>query len=171
MTNPDTTKRVRGIQVSRHAPAASSPLVRSRMQAVPRTGTRAEIRIRSALHRLGLRFHVDRRPLPNFRRRADVVFVRAKVAVFVDGCFWHGCARHHRPPRSHGPWWALKVRLNRQRDRDTDALLRASGWAVVRVWEHATQGASLTRSVARIARTVEVATWSRQGAPTGVPRK
>lgn len=70
------------------------------------------------------------------RRRADVLFTRAKVAVFVDGCFWHGCPMHKTGPANNAAWWADKLARNVQRDRETDAHLRSLGWAVLRVWEH-----------------------------------
>jgi DNA mismatch endonuclease (patch repair protein) len=84
---------------------------------------------------MGLRFRVDWR-LPNTRRRADMAFVRAKVAVFVDGCFWHGCPEHGTWPKTNALWWRNKIETNVKRDRDTDARLRATGWTVLRFWEH-----------------------------------
>lgn len=70
------------------------------------------------------------------RRRADVLFTRVKVAVFIDGCFWHGCPEHRTIPSSNGAWWAAKLDRNVERDRETDVHLRALGWTVLRVWEH-----------------------------------
>jgi DNA mismatch endonuclease (patch repair protein) len=70
------------------------------------------------------------------RRRGDIVFTRARVAVFVDGCFWHGCAEHGTWPKQNAEWWRAKITANRNRDRDTDRRLRDAGWAVIRVWEH-----------------------------------
>jgi DNA mismatch endonuclease (patch repair protein) len=98
--------------------------------------TRPELALRSAVHGLGLRYRVCARPLPGLRRTADLVFTRAKVAVFLDGCFWHGCAAHHTKAVSNAPYWRDKVARNRERDRDTDQRLAEAGWAVVRVWEH-----------------------------------
>jgi DNA mismatch endonuclease (patch repair protein) len=74
--------------------------------------------------------------LPWFRRRADVVIRRASLAVFVDGCFWHGCPEHSVEFRRNGAWWREKIRRNQVRDADTDDVLRAHGWHVVRIWEH-----------------------------------
>jgi DNA mismatch endonuclease (patch repair protein) len=105
------------------------------MQATPRRDTPCELALRSAAHALGLRFRVDWR-LPGTRRRADLAFVRARVAVFVDGCFWHGCPEHATWPKANAAWWRNKIETNMRRDRDTDAHLRASGWAVLRFWEH-----------------------------------
>lgn len=98
--------------------------------------TKPELTLRRAAHALGLRYKVAARPIPAVRRTADMVFTRAKVAVFVDGCFWHGCPQHHRAPTSNGDYWAAKVERNRRRDVDTDRLLAEAGWLVVRVWEH-----------------------------------
>ena len=92
--------------------------------------------LRSALHRRGLRYRVDAFPMPGMRRKADVVFVKAKVAVFVDGCFWHGCPTHMTWPKTNAAWWRRKIQKNQDRDRDTDRQLRAAGWSVIRVWEH-----------------------------------
>ena len=112
-----------------------SPDARRRMQRTRRTGTSCELELRAALRARGLRFRVDW-PIPGSRRRADIVFVRPKVAVFVDGCFWHACPRHATWPRSNGAWWREKINANVRRDRATDGLLRASGWLVMRFWEH-----------------------------------
>lgn len=84
---------------------------------------------------MGLRFRVDW-PLPGTRRRADLAFVRAKVVVFVDGCFWHGCPEHASWPKSNAAWWRNKIETNIRRDRDTDRRLREIGWSVLRFWEH-----------------------------------
>jgi DNA mismatch endonuclease (patch repair protein) len=103
-----------------------------------RTETKPEILLRSALHARGLRFRKDypirvpgRRPI-----RADVVFTKAKVAVFVDGCFWHGCPEHQTIPKSNPDYWIPKLKRNSARDRELDEALGASGWRVVHAWEH-----------------------------------
>jgi DNA mismatch endonuclease (patch repair protein) len=83
-----------------------------------------------------LRFFVDRAPLSGVRRRADVVFPRRKIAVYVDGCFWHRCPQHATDPKNNAQWWASKLTANVVRDRDTDARLAAQGWQIVRIWEH-----------------------------------
>jgi DNA mismatch endonuclease (patch repair protein) len=105
------------------------------MQAVKRRDTKPELQIRSDLHRRGFRFFTDRAPLPGVRRRADIVFPRKRVAVYVDGCFWHGCPTHGTWP-DNNDWWRQKIEANQARDRDTDRQLRDAGWVVVRVWEH-----------------------------------
>lgn len=98
--------------------------------------TTPELRLRRAVHALGLRYYVDRPPVRSLRRRADLVFPRIRLAVFVDGCYWHGCPDHHAPPRTNADYWAAKVERNRRRDADTDLRLREAGWTVIRVWEH-----------------------------------
>jgi DNA mismatch endonuclease (patch repair protein) len=106
------------------------------MRANRRRDTKPELAIRSALHRMGLRYRVDFAPLSDRRRRADIVFTRQRVAVYVDGCFWHGCPEHGSTPRTNTTYWLAKIRRNRERDTETDAALREAGWNVVRVWEH-----------------------------------
>jgi DNA mismatch endonuclease (patch repair protein) len=91
--------------------------------------------IRRLLHARGVRYRVDA-VLPGMRRRADLVFSSARVAVFIDGCFWHGCPEHGTQPKTNAAWWAEKIAANAKRDRDTDQRLTADGWTVLRVWEH-----------------------------------
>jgi len=126
-------------------PAASSSSTRERMQRQPKKDTHAELRLRSGLFRAGMRYRVHF-PVPgNARRTIDIAFPRRKVAVFVDGCFWHGCPLHGRHVKTNEEWWTRKVDRNRERDRDTDALLREQGWLVVRVWEHEETQAAVDR--------------------------
>jgi DNA mismatch endonuclease (patch repair protein) len=115
---------------------ASSPEARARMQSNKSRDTKPELALRSAVHALGLRYRVAGRPLAHLRRTADLVFPRAKVAVFLDGCFWHGCPEHHTVATANGKFWADKVAGNRARDRDTDGRLAQAGWVSVRIWEH-----------------------------------
>lgn len=92
--------------------------------------------IRSILHSRGFRYRVNH-PLPGLpRRRADLTFTGHRVVVFVDGCFWHGCPQHRTLPKRNDVWWATKLRLNIERDRETDSYLKEAGWTVIRVWEH-----------------------------------
>ncbi|WP_093577154.1 very short patch repair endonuclease [Amycolatopsis rubida] len=98
--------------------------------------TRPEKVLRSLLHAMGLRFRVCARPVAEVRRTADVVFPKARVAIFVDGCFWHGCPEHYRLPRTNTAYWDDKITGNQTRDRQTDELLQEAGWTVMRVWEH-----------------------------------
>ncbi|OZF33617.1 very short patch repair endonuclease [Rhodococcus sp. 14-2483-1-2] len=108
----------------------------ARLSKQKRRDTKPEVALRRALHRRGLRYFVDRAPLKGMRRRADLVFPRRKVAVYVDGCFWHSCPVHATKPRNNAQWWADKLAANVTRDRDTDEKLLAEGWRVVRIWEH-----------------------------------
>jgi DNA mismatch endonuclease (patch repair protein) len=85
---------------------------------------------------LGLRYRVAARPVAGLRRTADLVFPRIRVAVFLDGCFWHGCPEHHSLAKTNSDYWAEKLRRNRERDAETDRLLKEAGWSVIRVWEH-----------------------------------
>ena len=112
------------------------------MQRVRQRDTDIELALRSTLHRIGSRFRVQRQLLPAFRRKADIVFVKARVVVFVDGCFWHGCPRHGTQPKINRIWWCKKIAANVQRDRDTDKKLKAAKWCVIRVWEHESTGAA-----------------------------
>jgi DNA mismatch endonuclease (patch repair protein) len=102
-----------------------------------RRDTAPEVALRRELHRRGVRFWVDRK-LPGMpRRKADILFPRARIAVFVDGCFWHACPEHGTSPVANGDWWADKLQRNVNRDRETDTWLRSEGWLVLRIWEHA----------------------------------
>jgi DNA mismatch endonuclease, patch repair protein len=103
------------------------------MVAMPRTNTTVERVVRSELHRLGLRFRINVRSLPG---SPDIAFTRAKLAVFVDGCFWHRCPVHASSPKNNGQWWAAKLAENVARDRRKDEQLKALGWLPIHVWEH-----------------------------------
>lgn len=120
----------------RRYPPPSSEAARQRMRATRQRNTSAEMALRSALHRKGLRYRVDFAPLAGLRRRADVVFRRQRVAVFVDGCFWHGCPQHASWPKSNAGFWRDKILANRRRDVHTNETLEAAGWLVIRIWEH-----------------------------------
>lgn len=115
---------------------ASSVAAREVMRANKGRDTRPERLLRSLLYAEGLRYRVNERPLPDLRRTADIVFRRSRVAVFVDGCYWHGCPSHYRPARRRLDFWREKIEGNRSRDADTNERLREEGWMVVRVWEH-----------------------------------
>ncbi len=119
-----------------YEPWASSTASRAVMQANRRRDTRPEMAVRRLVHASGLRYRVDAKPLPELNRRADLVFRRAKVAVFVDGCYWHGCPEHGTTSRTNPEYWAQKIRRNKERDAETDELLDKEGWDVIRVWEH-----------------------------------
>lgn len=106
------------------------------MRSTRRRDTAAELAVRRELHRRGLRYRVELAVLPGLQRRADIVFTHARVVVFIDGCFWHGCQIHATKPKANAGFWADKIAANQARDRDTDRRLSAAGWRVVRVWEH-----------------------------------
>ncbi|MEB3021483.1 very short patch repair endonuclease [[Mycobacterium] crassicus] len=116
---------------------ASSEHARLTMRANRSRDTKPELAVRRLVHGMGMRYRVDFPPLPSNRRmRADLVFTRARVAVFVDGCFWHGCPEHHTVARTNAEFWAKKVSGNRTRDERTNAVLSEAGWTVLRFWEH-----------------------------------
>lgn len=106
------------------------------MQRQRRTDTRPELALRRRVFAMGLRYRVDALVLPGSRRRADIVFAPAQVAVYLDGCFWHSCPVHGTQPKANAEWWATKLSRNTQRDRETDRLLADAGWVTVHVWEH-----------------------------------
>jgi len=114
------------------APKPLSERVARQLSRMPVKNTGPEVRLRSALHALGLRFRLGSK-LPG---RPDVVLTRARIAVFVDGCFWHACPEHGTTPRNNREWWSAKLERNVERDREKDSALRALGWDVVHVWEH-----------------------------------
>jgi DNA mismatch endonuclease (patch repair protein) len=98
--------------------------------------TSPELEIRRRLHALGLRFRVNVRPDPTYRGTADIVFRKYRIAVFIDGCYWHSCPDHYKPPKAHAEYWVAKVTRNVERDRALDARLASKGWLSLRFWEH-----------------------------------
>ncbi|MEU3370765.1 very short patch repair endonuclease [Streptomyces sp. NPDC006660] len=129
---------------------ASSTAVRAVMTANKGRDTKPERLLRSFLYRQGLRYRVNARPLPDLRRTADIVFPKARVAVFVDGCYWHGCPDHYRPAIKRSDFWHKKIQGNQARDTDTDARLHEQGWTVVRVWEHEAADAAAAKVIAAL---------------------
>jgi DNA mismatch endonuclease (patch repair protein) len=120
----------------KESPPASSPEVARRMRNVRRRDTAPELRLRSELRRRGFRFRIDASVPFLVRHRADILVRPARVAVFVDGCFWHGCPLHGVLPKSNSAWWCVKLEGVRLCDRRTDAAYEANGWTVLRFWEH-----------------------------------
>ena len=117
-------------------PGSSSPQVSRRMSRLKQRDNGPELAVRRLLHRSGLRYRVTW-PVPGQRRRTiDIAFTRARLAVYIDGCFWHGCPVHGTSPKSNSEWWAEKIAANRARDADVTAQLEALGWTVMRFWEH-----------------------------------
>nr|WP_263407600.1 very short patch repair endonuclease [Microbispora bryophytorum] len=130
---------------------ASSPAIRASMRGNRGKDTKPELALRKAIHNLGFRYRVDVAPITGFRRRADIVFRGAKVAVFSDGCFWHGCPEHHRASQRNSDFWTRKIAENQARDRDTDRVLTEAGWLVIRVWEHESPTQAAERVAAAVA--------------------
>jgi DNA mismatch endonuclease (patch repair protein) len=106
------------------------------MKRTRRRDTAPELVFRSAIRLLGLRYRINYRLIPGLCRRADLAFVSARVAVFIDGCFWHGCPMHGTWPKANNEFWRSKIETNQKRDKDTDRRLTEAGWLVFRVWEH-----------------------------------
>lgn len=121
------------------------------MSRIRGTNTKPEKALRSLLHAEGLRFRVHRRDIPGC---PDVVFPRLKIAVFVDGCFWHGCPKHQTMPRTNSSFWKQKLGRNRIRDKAVTQELKAADWKVLRFWEHEVRQeiSSVVRKVKRTVR-------------------
>jgi DNA mismatch endonuclease (patch repair protein) len=121
------------------------------MAAIRRKDTKPERTIRSMLHAAGKRYRVDvRMDLEGTRPRPDILFTRARVAVFVDGCFWHCCPEHGRQPGVNVGYWGPKLERNVARDRAADEALAAAGWKVVRVWEHEAPAEAVERIITAV---------------------
>ncbi|MGW1490729.1 very short patch repair endonuclease [Streptomyces sp. NPDC002402] len=126
--------------------------------------TAPEVAVRKLLHASGLRYRVNV-PVPGMRRRTiDIVFGPAKVAVFLDGCFWHGCPQHATQPKANAEWWRTKLDKNMARDRETTQHLEAEGWTVLRFWEHEDPA-----TVARVVAQAREAVTRRNSLPEGRP--
>lgn len=135
---------------NRMQPEAPTDQVRFRMVSQARRDTSPELALRRELFAMGLRYRIQL-PVPGRPRRTiDIAFPRAKVAVFVDGCFWHGCPTHSIPPKHNADWWRSKLESNRQRDSNTTALLQADGWTVLRFWEHEAPACAATVVLAAV---------------------
>ncbi len=129
--------------------------------------TRPEMAVRRAVHRLGLRYRVAARPVPWLRCNADLVFASARVAVFVDGCFWHGCPEHFSAPRTNAGYWGPKIDGNQARDAATTEALGAAGWTCIRIWEHE----SAEDAAMRIAAVVREHTAKEGGEPSAASNR
>ena len=115
---------------------SSNPGTARSMRSNRHRDTKPELAIRRLLHARGYRYRVDFAPWSNKRRRADIVFTRPRLAVFIDSCFWHGCPEHGTVPVSHADYWEPKLAKNRERDAETTAMAEAEVWRVLRIWEH-----------------------------------
>ena len=114
----------------------STPEASRRMAKIRQKGTAAEVALRRELYRSGLRYRVDFVVVRKPRRVADIAFPRLRIAIFVDGCFWHGCPQHVTWPKKNAEFWRQKIEANRARDADTNSRLHEMGWTVLRFWEH-----------------------------------
>jgi len=131
-----TARSARGRSLPSGRPPASSASVRGRMAKQRRRDTQPELLVRQILHARGARYRVDAKPEPDLRCKADIVWRTLHLAVFIDGCFWHGCPDHGTRPSANAEWWAQKLDGNVRRDRNMDSTLAARGWTVLRFWEH-----------------------------------
>jgi DNA mismatch endonuclease, patch repair protein len=131
---PETDQAVKP---EKRYPHPASTARSANMKGNKRTNTKPELALRSALHALGYRYRKDFRiDLPLRRVRPDIAFTRRKIAVFVDGCFWHACPEHGSQPKNNEWYWSPKLAKNVERDRAADAALTQAGWTVIRLWEH-----------------------------------
>ncbi|MEU9231384.1 very short patch repair endonuclease [Streptomyces subrutilus] len=145
---------------------ATTATVRTRMSRQKSRDTNVEVALRKALHAKGARYRIHRKPVKGVRREADIVFGPVRVAVFVDGCFWHGCPVHATWPKNNAEFWRAKIEGNRRRDLDTDARLAEAGWLTVRVWEHERPDEAAERVLAVVAsRRASAPTKAAQQAP------
>lgn len=131
--------------------------------------TKVELRVRSALHAVGLRYRLQLRVPGSSRRTIDVAFPKQRIAVFLDGCFWHGCPAHHTVSKTNAGFWADKVTRNRERDRDTDRLLQEAGWTSLRFWEHEEVDEIVRIVEEAVVREREAAAGRRNGAGPAAP--
>lgn len=120
------------------------------MQGNRKRDTRPEVSLRRNLHARGLRYRVAAKPLPDRPWTADVVFRGSRLAVFVDGCYWHGCPEHYACPRTNSGYWSAKIERNRARDTQVNAELQAAGWTALRIWEHEPVNTAADRVVATL---------------------
>lgn len=160
--NPEVDSKVDDWNMIATRSWASSPARRRIMQAIKPRDTRPELAIRRLIHAQGLRYRVSFRPIPDLRRTADVVFTRRRVAVFIDGCFWHSCPAHGREPMKNSEYWLPKLQRNRERDAETNTTLTAAGWTVLRYWEHESP-AEVAAAISAVVRGVDVRSVQERG--------
>ena len=145
----------------------SSPEASRRMAKVRQKGTGAEIALRRDLYRRGLRYRVDFEVLKIPRRVADIAFPGLRIAIFIDGCFWHGCPEHATWPKQNAEFWRQKIEANCARDTDTNERLRNIGWTVLRFWEHEPP----TEAVDIVVKMVAMGRSKRSASSTGPHKK
>jgi DNA mismatch endonuclease (patch repair protein) len=126
-------------------PKPTSILVSTQMSRMPRSSTGPELTLRRHLHQAGVRYRVNYRAVPG---SPDIAFTKARIACFVDGCFWHNCPEHGNVPKTNSEWWTTKFAVNRARDRRKDEELLAIGWLPVHIWEHEPPDAAADRLIA-----------------------
>lgn len=117
-------------------PDPLNEVVRARFKSQRTRDTSPELAVRRLLHAAGFRYRVEVRADPDVRSKPDIVFRAVRVAVYIDGCFWHGCPEHFIPPKNNAEWWATKIKGNKERDRIARADLFRRGWSVLSFWEH-----------------------------------
>lgn len=130
----DATRVQRGN--SRYANSRVDRRTSRRMALVRQRDTDIEVSVRKRIYAAGLRYRVNARPSKTLRSRADILFPRLRLAVYIDGCFWHGCPAHASWPKNNGQWWKAKILANRDRDARSTAALEGQGWRVLRFWSH-----------------------------------
>lgn len=131
-----------------------TPAVRRRMRATPQRNTSAELAVRRLLHSHGYRYRVNLSPIAGLRSRADIVFTKHKIAIYIDGCFWHACPLHASWPKKNPQFWKSKIQENIRRDHRVQQELINSGWTVLRFWEHESPQLVVTRIENELARAV-----------------
>jgi DNA mismatch endonuclease (patch repair protein) len=151
-------------------PFTADPGRAANMRGNRRADTKPELALRAALFAMGYRYRKDLRlDLPARRVRPDIAFTSRRVAVFIDGCFWHACPEHGSKPKSNEWYWSPKLTRNVERDRAADAALVAAGWRVVRVWEHESLEAAVAAVLAAVGPRVKPAPAPAQPARAGTP--
>ncbi|MFB6940032.1 MULTISPECIES: very short patch repair endonuclease [unclassified Streptomyces] len=139
----------------------SSPKISARMSRQASRDTAPEVAVRRLLHASGYRYRINERVPGMSRRTMDIAFTRAKVAVLIDGCFWHGCPLHATRPKSNAEWWRQKLERNMARDLETTKHLTAAGWTVLRFWEHEPP-AGVAEQVAAAVERARLDHWTRR---------
>lgn len=144
--------------------------VRRRMSRTHGRDTAPELEVRRLLHGRGRRYRVNYRPLSGLRRTVDIAFTRHRLAVLIDGCFWHGCPIHYVEPKTRTDFWRTKIAGNLARDAETDQRLRDAGWIVLRFWEHEDPAGVVTAIEGELEALLGPEHTRRSSCPSEVPR-